>query len=59
MPRVLRYLPTNLTALETDGKLSVARDTVKSDMRNLYTKLSTHRLAEALARALGLPTTRR
>jgi LuxR family maltose regulon positive regulatory protein len=56
---VLRYLPTNLTASEIAGELSVARNAVKSDMRNLYTKLSTHRLAEALARALGLLATRR
>jgi len=56
---VLRCRPTNLTASEIAGELTVARNTVKSDMRNRYTKLSTHRLAEALARALGLLATRR
>jgi LuxR family transcriptional regulator, maltose regulon positive regulatory protein len=61
--RVLRYLPTNLTAPEIAGELSVSRNTVKTHMRNLYAKLSTHRRAEAVARAraLGLlaPSARR
>ncbi len=54
--RVLRYLPTNLTAPEIAGELSVSRNTVKTHMRNLYAKLGTHRRAEAVerARALGL-----
>ncbi|MGH3168171.1 MAG: helix-turn-helix transcriptional regulator, partial [Trebonia sp.] len=54
--RVLRYLPTNLTAPELAAELSVSRNTVKSHMRNLYAKLGTHRRAEAIARAreLGL-----
>ncbi|MGH3175161.1 MAG: AAA family ATPase, partial [Streptosporangiaceae bacterium] len=34
--RVLRYLPTNLTAPEIAGELSVSRNTVKTHMRNLY-----------------------
>jgi LuxR family transcriptional regulator, maltose regulon positive regulatory protein len=52
--RVLRYLPTNLTAPEIGGELSVSHNTVKTHMRNLYAKLGTHRRAEAVARALGL-----
>jgi len=61
--RVLRYLPTNLTAPEIAGELYVSRHTVKTHMRNLYAKLGTHRRAEAVARArdLGLlaPSARR
>jgi LuxR family maltose regulon positive regulatory protein len=54
--RVLRYLPTNLTAPEIAAELSVSRNTVKTHMRNLYAKLGTHRRHEAVerARALGL-----
>jgi LuxR family transcriptional regulator, maltose regulon positive regulatory protein len=61
--RVLRYLPTNLTAPEIAGELYVSRNTVKTHMRNLYAKLGTHRRTEAVARArdLGLlaPSARR
>jgi LuxR family maltose regulon positive regulatory protein len=61
--RVLRYLPTNLTAQEIATELSVSRHTVKTHIRNLYAKLGTHRRGEAVARArdLGLlaPITRR
>jgi len=61
--RVLRYLPTNLTAPEIAGELYVSRNTVKTHMRNLYAKLGTHRRGEtvARARALGLlaPSARR
>ncbi len=52
--RVLRYLPTNLTAQEIATELSVSRHTVKTHIRNLYAKLSTHRRAEAVARARDL-----
>jgi LuxR family maltose regulon positive regulatory protein len=54
--RILRYLPTNLTAPEIADALTVSRNTVKSHLRSLYTKLGTHRRAETVARAreLGL-----
>ena len=54
--RVLRYLPTNLTAPEIAAELYVSTNTVKTHMRNLYAKLGTHRRPEAVerARALGL-----
>ena len=52
--RVLRYLPTNLTAPEIAGELYVSRNTVKTHMRRLYAKLGTHRRAEAITRARDL-----
>jgi LuxR family transcriptional regulator, maltose regulon positive regulatory protein len=52
--RVLRYLPTNLTAPEIASELSVSRNTVKTHTRNLYAKLGTHRRTEAVARARAL-----
>ncbi len=52
--RVLRYLPTNLTAPEIAGELYISRNTVKTHMRNLYAKLGTHRRAEAVERARDL-----
>jgi LuxR family transcriptional regulator, maltose regulon positive regulatory protein len=54
--RVLRYLPTHLTAPEIASELSVSTTTVKTHLRNLYVKLGVHRRAEAVerARVLGL-----
>jgi LuxR family maltose regulon positive regulatory protein len=52
--RVLRYLPTNLTAPDIASELHVSRNTVKTHMRNLYAKLGTHRRAEAVDRARNL-----
>ncbi|HTW03955.1 MAG TPA: LuxR C-terminal-related transcriptional regulator [Streptosporangiaceae bacterium] len=52
--RVLRYLPTNLTAPEIAGELYVSRNTIKAHMRNVYAKLGAHRRAEAVASARGL-----
>ncbi|MGH3237866.1 MAG: LuxR C-terminal-related transcriptional regulator, partial [Streptosporangiaceae bacterium] len=54
--RVLRYLPTNLTAPEVARELSVSPNTVRTHIKNLYAKLGTHGRAGAVehARALGL-----
>ncbi|MEU6264880.1 LuxR C-terminal-related transcriptional regulator [Saccharopolyspora shandongensis] len=54
--RVLRYLPTNLSAPEIAVELSVSPNTVKTHLRNLYHKLGVHSRTEAVAhaRALGL-----
>jgi LuxR family transcriptional regulator, maltose regulon positive regulatory protein len=54
--RVLRYLPTHLSAPEIASQLSVSPSTVKTHMRNLYAKLGAHSRAGAVesARALGL-----
>jgi LuxR family transcriptional regulator, maltose regulon positive regulatory protein len=61
--RVLRYLPTNLSAPEIAGQLSVSVNTVRTHMRHVYEKLGAHRRAGAVerARALGLlaPSPRR
>ena len=54
--RVLRYLPSYLSAPEIAAELSVSVSTVKTHLRSLYAKLGTHRRAAAVARAreLGL-----
>jgi LuxR family maltose regulon positive regulatory protein len=54
--RVLRYLPTNLTAPEIGRELYVSINTVRTHMRHLYEKLGTHTRADTVARgrALGL-----
>jgi LuxR family maltose regulon positive regulatory protein len=54
--RILRYLPTNLSAPEIAGQLSVSVNTVRTHMRHVYEKLGAHRRAGAVdrARALGL-----
>jgi LuxR family transcriptional regulator, maltose regulon positive regulatory protein len=61
--RVLRYLPTNLSAPEIANELYVSANTVKTHIHHLYAKLGIHHRAEAVerARALGLlaPSARR
>jgi LuxR family transcriptional regulator, maltose regulon positive regulatory protein len=54
--RILRYLPTNLSAPEIAGQLSLSVNTVRTHMRHVYEKLGAHRRAGAVerARALGL-----
>jgi LuxR family transcriptional regulator, maltose regulon positive regulatory protein len=54
--RVLRYLPTKLSAPEIADQLYLSVNTVKTHMRHVYDKLSVHRRHEAVeqARALGL-----
>jgi LuxR family maltose regulon positive regulatory protein len=61
--RVLRYLPTHLTAPEIANELYLSVNTVGTHTRHLYAKLGVHSRHEAVdrARALGLlaPSTRR
>ena len=54
--RVLRYLPTHLSAPEIGAELHVSTSTVKTHMRNLYAKVGAHTRSEAVAsaRSLGL-----
>jgi LuxR family maltose regulon positive regulatory protein len=54
--RVLRYLPSNLSAPEIAAELYVSTSTVKTHMRHIYDKLDAHRRTEAVERArqLGL-----
>jgi LuxR family maltose regulon positive regulatory protein len=61
--RVLRYLPTHLTAPEIAAELWLSVNTVNTHTRHLYAKLGVHSRQEAVrrARALGLlaPSSRR
>jgi LuxR family maltose regulon positive regulatory protein len=54
--RVLRYLPTNLRASEIASELFVSLNTIRTHMRNVYSKLGVHSRADAVMRAreLGL-----
>jgi LuxR family maltose regulon positive regulatory protein len=54
--RVLRYLPTNLSAPEIARELSVSVNTVRTHIRHVCRKLGAHGRMEAVtqARALGL-----
>jgi LuxR family maltose regulon positive regulatory protein len=49
--RVLRYLPTNLSAPEIASELSVSVHTVRTHVRHLFAKLGVHGRTEAVARA--------
>jgi DNA-binding CsgD family transcriptional regulator len=59
--RVLRYLPTSLTAREIADELFVSVNTVKTHMRHIYAKFDAHRRREAVerARVRGLLATRK
>lgn len=54
--RVVRYLPSNLTASEIASELVVSANTVRTHMHHIYAKLGAHSRSEAVARAreLGL-----
>ncbi len=52
--RVLRYLPSNLSAGEIASELYVSTSTVKTHMRHIYDKLDAHRRTEAVDRARDL-----
>ena len=54
--RVLRYLPSNLSAPEIAAEIYLSTSTVKTHMRHIYEKLGVHRRTEAvdLARERGL-----
>jgi LuxR family maltose regulon positive regulatory protein len=52
--RVLRYLPTNLSASEIASELHLSVNTIRTHMRHLYAKLGAHTRAEAVERARAL-----
>jgi DNA-binding CsgD family transcriptional regulator len=54
--RVLRYLPTNLSAPEIAGELCLSVNTVRTHQRHVYRKLGARSRTQAVAqaRALGL-----
>jgi len=52
--RVLRYMPTNLSAPEIARELSLSVHTVRTHIRHVFVKLGTHSRTEAVARARAL-----
>jgi LuxR family maltose regulon positive regulatory protein len=56
--RILRYLPTHLSAREIAAELYLSMNTVRTHQRHLYDKLGAHNRTQAVARAraLGLLT---
>jgi LuxR family maltose regulon positive regulatory protein len=52
--RVLRYLPTNLTAPEIADQLYLSVNTVWTHMRHIYAKFGVHRRRQAVERAQAL-----
>ena len=53
---ILRLLPTNLTTPEMAAELYISVSTVRSHIKNIYSKLNVHRRTEAVNHAgeLGL-----
>ena len=49
--RVLRYLPSNLSAPEIAAEVFLSTSTVKTHMRHIYEKLGAHKRTEAVERA--------
>ena len=49
--RVVRYLPSNLTATEIARELCVSANTVRTHLRHVYAKLDAHSRTEAVTRA--------
>ena len=49
--RVMRYLPSNLTATEIAHELCVSPNTVRTHLRHIYAKLDAHSRTEAVTRA--------
>jgi LuxR family maltose regulon positive regulatory protein len=52
--RVLRYLPSNLSAPEIAAELFVSANTVRTHMRRIYAKLDVHSRGAAVERARDL-----
>jgi DNA-binding CsgD family transcriptional regulator len=52
--RVLRYLPSHLSALEIADELYLSPNTVRTHLRHLYQKLDVHTRSQAIARARAL-----
>jgi ATP/maltotriose-dependent transcriptional regulator MalT len=52
--RVLRYLPTHLSARQIAAELYLSMNTVKTHQRHLYAKLDAHSRAQAVERARDL-----
>ena len=52
--RVLRYLPTHLSAPEIGTEIYLSANTVKTHMRHVYEKLGVHSRIEAVGRARDL-----
>jgi LuxR family maltose regulon positive regulatory protein len=51
---VLRLLPTNLTTPEIAESLYIGVNTVRSHIKNIYSKLGVHKRSEAVAKARNL-----
>lgn len=52
--RVLRYLPTHLSAREIAGELCLSTNTIKTHLHHLYRKLEAHSRHEAVQRARSI-----